>query len=141
MTDEQRNLLATRLKAASQVQPEILALRKLLLQFGGTELVAPPGCDPDLEALLQRGELVRGTVLETLMERSVCHQNAAALWTRGDLTGIGTGYALSGELWRQHSWGMRDDCIIETTAARSAYFGLILQGEEAARFASSNPLD
>jgi hypothetical protein len=141
VTDEQRGLLARRLHIASQQQPEILILRQLLLEFGGAELVAPPELDADLASLLADGHLMLGTVTEVSMHKSACHQNVAVLWRQGGLSGIGTGYALSGDLWRQHSWGVKNDCIIETTATRLKYFGLLLTGESADHFARLNPPD
>ena len=141
MTDEQRGLLARRLQTASQQQPEILILRQILLEFGGAELVAPPEFDSDLPSLLADGYLMPGTVTEVSMGKSACHQNVAVLWRQGALSGIGTGYALSGDLWRQHSWGVKNDFIVETTAARLKYFGLLLTGERADHFARLNPPD
>lgn len=55
------------------------------------------------------------------------------------MVGIGSGYALSADgLWRQHSWGILRDGILETTERRIKYFGLILQDERANRFARGN---
>jgi hypothetical protein len=48
---------------------------------------------------------------------------------------IATGYALSGGLWRQHSWGLEGDRVIEPTAPREKYFGFVLTEDEAAWFA------
>ena len=141
MTDEQRELLVRRLQLASQQQPEILILRQILLEFGGAELVAPPQLDSDLPSLLADGHLMPGAVTEVSMHKSACHQNVAALWRQGGLKGIGTGYALSGDLWRQHSWGVTDDGIVETTARQFKYFGLLLIGESADHFARLNPPD
>ena len=55
------------------------------------------------------------------------------------LIGIGTGYALSVDgLWRQHSWGVARDLIIESTEARVKYFGRLLRGADADMFAAAN---
>ena len=55
------------------------------------------------------------------------------------MVAIATGYALSDDgLWRQHTWGILRDGILETTEARIEYFGLLLQGERADEFAASN---
>jgi hypothetical protein len=55
------------------------------------------------------------------------------------MVGIGTGYALSADgLWRQHSWGVRRQGILETTAPREKYFGILLQGSSADSFAEAN---
>ena len=68
------------------MQPELLALREVLLRFGGSGLVAPPDRDPDLEALLRRGQLMNGTVLESSMvgvpaTRMLPHFGRDGSWT------------------------------------------------------------
>jgi hypothetical protein len=60
------------------------------------------------------------------------------LWLKKEeeLVAVATGYALSDDgLWRQHSWGMRRDAIIETTEARVLYFGFLMQEADANSFA------
>jgi hypothetical protein len=113
----------------------------MLLTIEGVELVAPPTADPDIPALVKTGSLMSGPVRLKVMTRSACHLNVARLWRRArrTLTGIGTGYVLSLDgLWRQHSWGMRGESIIETTVERLKYFGLLLQGTDADEFAALN---
>lgn len=139
MTREQQDRLTQRLEDAWREQPDILLLRQQLLILGGTELVAPPEFDSDLSSLISAGYLMSGAVVEEVLQSRACHQNVAELWRQGKLSGIGTGYAFSGELWRQHSWGIRTDCIVETTVTRSKYFGLLLTGEKADHFAALNP--
>jgi hypothetical protein len=52
---------------------------------------------------------------------------------------IATGYALSDDgLWRQHSWDVLRDGILETTKARQKYFGILRQGKAADHFAKAN---
>jgi hypothetical protein len=73
-----------------------------------------------------------------------CHANAAALWINGDVTSIGTGYALSADgLWRQHSWGMdADGTVVETADKRVTYVGVTLaDGTATLQFALSNNID
>lgn len=75
------------------------------------------------------------------MRRGVCHANVSFLWMRmrRRIVGIGTGYALSADgLWRQHSWGVQRQGILETTQPREKYFGLLLQGSDADSFAYAN---
>jgi hypothetical protein len=96
----------------------------------------------------QRSGLGEGTVCTTgrvqlqVMERSACHENVAKLWRQrlNGITAVGTGYALTpDDLWRQHSWGVgADHAIIETTALRSKYFGILLYGDDADSFADAN---
>jgi hypothetical protein len=75
------------------------------------------------------------------MRSGACHANISYLWMRRRryMVGIGTGYALSADgLWRQHSWGVRRQGILETTAPREKYFGILLQGSNADSFAEAN---
>jgi hypothetical protein len=139
MTGEQLERLTQRLEYASPEQPDMLLLRQKLLSLGGTELVVPPEFDSDLSFVINAGYLMPGAVVEEVLQSRACHQNVAELWRQGKLTGIGTGYALSGELWRQHSWGLRTDCIVETTVTRIKYFGFLLTSEKADHFAALNP--
>ena len=76
------------------------------------------------------------------MRSSMCHQNVAAVWKsrRFGIIGVATGYALSEDgLWRQHSWGLLRDGVLETTEARLNYFGILLQNAGADYFAERNP--
>ena len=137
----QRSLLRHRLRGARAQQPEIGALRTLLLGIGGEELVAPGGIDADIPFLINSGFLMEGSVQCEVMEVSACHQNVARLWIgrKCGLVGIGTGYALSDDsLWRQHSWGIQRDGVLETTKARVKYFGRALKGRQADSFAEFN---
>lgn len=81
-----------------------------------------------------------------LMARNGCHQNVASLWKspKRRIIGVATGYALSEDgLWRQHSWGVLRDGLLETTERRDKYFGILLQASGADRFSQtylSNPV-
>jgi len=72
------------------------------------------------------------------MAENSCHWNVASLWRQkeGSLVAIATGYALTKGLWRQHSWGIQRDAILETTESRESYFGLRMEGSEADAYAS-----
>ena len=142
MTTKQRTFLATRFREALKQQPELKAFKKLLLRLGGVALVPRP--DPEIPLLLDFGFVTAGPVLLKVMAQSGCHQNTAALWRARKLgiVGIGTGYALSPDgLWRQHTWGIRREGVIETTEERVKYFGLVLQGPAADLFAKRNGVE
>ena len=145
------NLLA-KVEAAIKEQPEFGILRAKLLEHGKTEVVPPGGWnnnlqqyvvigDPDLAALIDHGYLMAGPVVcrSRGMESNRCHENIARLWLqkrkRDALTGIATGYCLDGDLWRQHSWGMRKDSLLETLGEREKYFGIRMIGIDADVFA------
>lgn len=71
-----------------------------------------------------------------------CHQNAARIylgqvWKKANADGVGTGYALSNDgLWREHSWAMAGDVLIETTVRRDAYWGIVYRDTAATQWAS-----
>jgi hypothetical protein len=141
MTEKQEGLLNRRFQEAISEQPEIESLRALLLRLGGIQLVAPPRLDPTVPLLIIAGFVMAGSVQRVTMEESRCHQNAARVWSEKyqGIVAIGTGYALSEDgLWRQHSWGVLREGILETTVPRAKYFGLLLQGGDADCFAESN---
>jgi hypothetical protein len=92
--------------------------------------------------LLEQGFLTCGATKLKVMESSSCHQNVASVWTKKKfgIVGVATGYALSEDgLWRQHSWGILRDGVLETTEVRVKYFGVVFQGERADFFAANNP--
>ena len=130
---EQKRFLDDRLREHAQKQPEILSLKRLLVGIGGVHVVAPPQHDPDVRWLVEAGFVMAYPVFEKPMQRNECHFNVARLLAAGKIAGVGTGYALFGNLWCEHSWGIRrlrdgSNTIIETTGEREKYFGLIYWG-------------
>lgn len=141
MTDKQKRLLDRRFREAAEQQPDLEALRGLLLGLGGVHLVAPPGPDAALQLVIDSGFVMAGPVVRRTVERSGCHRNLAEIWAEKHhgLVGIGTGYSLSNDgLWRQHSWGLLREGILETTVPRVKYFGALLQHGDADSFAMAN---
>ena len=64
-------------------------------------------------------------------EPNACHSNAAELWARNPARRVlVTGYALNRGCWRQHSWVIQQDTLLETTCQRDRYFGLSLNPAE-----------
>lgn len=118
----------------------LFPLEQKLLLFGGTRLIFR--YEPDLKILLKRGELFDEPAELVPGESGQCHLNVAQLWNehKGEFS-IVTGYALSEDnLWRQHSWLIRDKPaagqyrLVETTARRVKYFGVLLTKSEANGF-------
>jgi hypothetical protein len=141
MTKEQKRLLDRRFREAAKQQPDLEVLRRLLLGLGGIHLVAPACPDADLPLLIDAGFVMAGPVVRRAMTKSKCHGNVAEIWAdkQHGLVGIGTGYSLSDDgLWRQHSWGLRREGILETTVPRVKYFGILLQHAHADLFAAAN---
>jgi hypothetical protein len=58
------------------------------------------------------------------MKRSCCHENCERMLTEGKIDKWMFGYALSRDgLFRTHSWGVKNEIIVETTEKRLLYFG------------------
>jgi hypothetical protein len=141
MTKEQKRLLDRRFREAAEQQPDLEVLRGLLLGLGGIHLVAPPGPDAALPLMIDAGFVMAGPVVRRTMRKSECHRNVAEIWAekQHELVGIGTGYSLSADgLWRQHTWGLRREGILETTVSRVKYFGILLLHGDADSFARAN---
>jgi hypothetical protein len=123
-------------------QPNLRHLKGMLLRLGGDFLVAPPAVDSDVSALLEEGFVMGGPVTLKRMKSSMCHQNVAAIWKghKFGVIGVASGYALSDDgLWRQHSWALLRNGVLETTEERLKYFGILLQNSRADHFAACNP--
>lgn len=93
-----------------------------------------------LDLLLDKGHIINYSsyrVVEDVPNK--CHQNSAYMYQENEnVTHIGTGWGLSSDgLWRQHSWGMIDDELIETTVGRDIYYGVLLNGQEAEEYIKS----
>ena len=119
---------------------EMYDLRKHLLSFGGFE-VCMPTFEPDLDAILARGELWHKMPCKQAAGiPNNCHRNAATLWFNDpEKYTLCTGYALSNDgIWRCHSWlidkASRRPHIIETTEKRVAYYGFQMSEQEAKAF-------
>jgi hypothetical protein len=142
MDPEQKKFLQGRFHKATSEQPDLKRLKAILLRLGGDLLVAPPKLDHDVPAFLVRGFLMSGPVSLKYMKANGCHQNIASIWKarRFGIVGIATGYALSEDgLWRQHTWGVLRNGVLETTEERLKYFGILHQAADADHFAECNP--
>lgn len=113
--------------------------------FAPGTLVVPSQDDAELDdRLVALGSLTADWdgIRMTPGRHRECHGNVSRKWLKqknGRLR-IATGYAVSGDgLWRRHSW-MVDDAgrVTETTLPRLAYFGVVLDRDEADAFAHRN---
>jgi hypothetical protein len=95
------------------------------------------GQDPDLDILADRGQMMSKDGWSAQKgKKHACHPNSAKLYDKGKVDTIATGYARgSGGYWYQHSWGIKDGKIVETTVEFDEYFGVELTKAEATRFA------
>jgi hypothetical protein len=120
-------------------------LRETLLDIGGKEMV-PVSYEGILEELLNKGSLMQPDKIETVHgESGQCHRNCAVVYRNQEKilnnagnVKLGTGWGLSGGLWRQHSWIMNDDMLIETTIKRKHYYGILISGQRAEDFCYKN---
>jgi len=108
-------------------------LEKKLLFLGGKSVLYT--YEEDLEKLLKRGKVFKGTVKIMAGDLSQCHRNTAALWdaNKGRVK-IVTGWAMNDNTWRQHSWGLAGRTVIETVSKRDIYFGYVLNPKETDEF-------
>ena len=130
---ERRRSLDRRLFDHAKEQPEIMALKTILLAIAGEHLVAPPSVTQDTFQIIESGFLMECPVALHLMEPHRCHLNSARLVASGDATALCTGYALYRGLWRQHSWALKrqedgTNHILETTGLGDKYFGILYWG-------------
>jgi hypothetical protein len=103
-----------------------LALCRIMLAHGGDLVVPPIHPEPDLDRLLESGA-PHGPAPDAPDPGGDCHDNVARLWLDGAVPAVGTGYALSEGLWRQHSWGVHaDGTLQETKWPCERYFGVTL---------------
>lgn len=95
--------------------------------------------EPDLNILAKRGERISAdNRTMKLGQRNQCHANTSRLYAAGKVDAIVTGYALCSDGgWRQHTWGMKKNNVVETTYEYLAYYGTRLVGAEAKAFAKS----
>ena len=111
-----------------------LPLKKLLLDIGGWS-VCIPHVESDFSKLITRGRRFPGKSKTMRGHDCQCHSNVANLYENNEDFQICTGYALTRDgMWRQHSWGLFHNTVIETTVKRISYFGFILTEDEAGQF-------
>jgi hypothetical protein len=139
LTAARRRFLADKNRRFVEAQPELRTLRRRLLRLGGAEVVLRP--EPHLAVILARGKPWRRARPELWPgDVNGCHRNVARGY-RDDPAAlqIVTGWALhpGDVVWRQHSWLLRHDRLIETTELARIYYGAVLDPREAARFARS----
>ncbi len=126
--------LAKRFREFSKNQPELRELRRILLRLGGEEVIPPVDHDPTIHFLIDFGIVYSGPVLLVTGSHGRQDRALGRIWMRRlhGIVGVGAGYALDNEgLWREHSFGIRREGVIETSAAQRKYFGLLLLGEVA----------
>ncbi len=96
--------------------------------------------DPDLAEIVKRGELFSTKNKEMVsMRDGLCHWNVAKLFTQGKVDTIVLGYAKNPYGWVQHTWGLKNGYVVETTPSNlgaNKYFGMKLSAKEAKAFST-----
>ena len=136
---------AENLEYFTKQHQDFVFLHNVLLKIGGFETCFPIYED-DMEAILTRGRYFYGHSRMMKGQPSQCHRNSCELWELNHdehNISICTGYALSEDgIWRQHSWILLiEDCreiLIETAIKRKAYYGFVMNDDEAQEFVDEN---
>src|SRR6266851_5558718 len=116
-------------------QPEAAILCERLRKVGGREIVTPFTIPVDTSLILACGGPIDNTSrLVPGMAESRCREHVAWLWRHHKITGVGTGWGLSNDVWHEHTWGMDRDGIVETTKLQDHYYGVIFGGKRAEGF-------
>lgn len=133
------NVFASRVRDFSRIQPEFRELRRILLSIGGEETAPPLAHDPTVNFLIDCGIVFGGPVVfrPGRAVQPVTHLARAWRQRSHGIAGIGLGYALEQTgLWREHTFGILREGILETDSKKQKYFGLMLIGEAADGFAA-----
>jgi len=132
-------LFAWRTQEFYKIQPEFRELRKILMDLGGEETAPPLARDPIINFLIDCGIVFNGPVVVKPAKTGEPVTNLARAWRKRapGLVGIGLGYALEESgLWREHTFGILREGVLEPGAEKRKYFGLMLIGEAADGFAT-----
>jgi hypothetical protein len=112
-----------------------------LLSIGGDEVKLGLDSEEEQSRMLNDGRVYNEKVKFVSGISNQCHRNVSDKYNKFNKKGfkIVSGYALSGGIWFQHSWGFDKNCIIETTKIKfDAYYGYELTIEESDEFCYSN---
>jgi hypothetical protein len=137
---DEKKFLGARLRDACRIQPELRELRKILLGLGGGDVVPPAAHDPTINFLIDFGIVFSGPVLLKEGSPGRWNHSMAHIWSRRlhGIVGIGVGYALGDDnLWREHTFGVLREGVLETAAVMQKYFGLLLISQAADGFAET----
>lgn len=130
-------LFAWRTQEFYKIQPEFRELRRILMSIGGQETAPPLARDPMISFLIDCGIVFNGPVILKRAKSGEPLTHLARAWRKRapGLVGIGLGYALEQNgLWREHTFGVLREGVLEAGAEKQKYFGLMLIGEAADGF-------
>lgn len=113
-------------------RPDLTKLKKRLLKKSGKHFQRNDFLSQELDKkftglLLLSGVFKSGrTAIAVSLERNKCHWNALA-YAKARGAQFWSGLALSGGIWRVHSWCMEKDKVVETTQQQRLYFGVNME--------------
>jgi hypothetical protein len=112
-----------------------LVFTRRLFRIGGTR-AEEPVIEPSLPELLAHGRLFTETVKFQPEDMCIRHFDAARTWGRDPRRyQLVKGYALSADdIWRQHSWVVDGEYLLDFTYSRVAYYGFVLDEGSAFEF-------
>lgn len=119
----------TQKRATRENNVEAQKIQDRMLKVGG-RLAVIDNRDPDLKALASRGQFFRAnSPIKAFGRDHQCHWNAVDAFRKGKADAVVTGYVLDEDraVWRQHSWGLKGNRVVETTEGNfgsKAYFGV-----------------
>lgn len=95
--------------------------------------------DPDLKHIHDHGKKYYSGDRKTIkMRDGECHWNVSKLHDKKKIDHIVVGYAQTDRGWHQHTWGLKNDKVVETTPYdhenTSLYFGHKLSDNDANKF-------
>ena len=129
MDAKQRRFFDTKTKEATESKPWLIPLREKLLRIGGSGVVLWNGSNEKafVECLLEYGDVYSTQKIGFRKgAANLCHENTRR-WAkqRPNWYNYATGYALSGQIWRPHSWlfNPKKNRVLETTVQQEKYFG------------------
>lgn len=111
-----------------------------LLRLGGEEVIHREGETP-IPELLTRGQLFTLPVKQRQSTGKHHRSKAAGLWGRSvNKYQLVLGYALHGDSWVKHSWVTDGKVLYDPSDPADAYFGVVLEPQEAVKIWFGNYL-
>lgn len=110
-----------------------------LLQTNGSVVVPAYDTYDDLILLINEWVFFGETNTFIKWRPSSCHENSASYCKKNKNASLYTWYALSDDnLWRQHSWVVEWNNVLETTVWRISYYGVELTWDKLEQFIKDN---
>jgi hypothetical protein len=117
-------------------------LKNKLLSLGGHDVKLGLDSNEEQNRMLNDGRIFNEKVNFNSGIQNQCHRNVSDKFQKSarikDDFKIISGYALTNDIWIQHSWGFNRNGVIETTTRFDLYYGYELTPEESEEFCYEN---